>query len=99
MVKEIVEPIFASTLPGPLATLRFIKVDLGHVPMRVSEVDVHKVDNGGIKLDMNVTWEGRSDIDLDGKMVPKMVRRYRREDLMFGSCIAKLDCRASNIFI
>lgn len=72
MVKEIVEPIFASTLPGPLATLRFIKVDLGHVPMRVSEVDVHKVDNGGIKLDMNVTWEGRSDIDLDGKMVPKM---------------------------
>ncbi|EMR68199.1 hypothetical protein MGN70_001665 [Eutypa lata] len=73
MVKEIVEPIFASTLPGPLATLRFIKVDLGHVPMRVSEVDVHKVDNGGIKLDMNVTWEGRSDIDLDGKMVPKMM--------------------------
>jgi len=72
MVKEIVEPMFASMLPGPLATLRFVKLDLGHVPMRVSEVDVHKVDNGGIKLDMDVIWEGKSDIELDGKMVPKL---------------------------
>ncbi|KAH9986936.1 C2 domain-containing protein [Xylariaceae sp. FL0662B] len=72
MVKDIVEPIFASTLPGPLASLTFVKLDLGHVPMQVSEVDVHKVDNGGIKLDMNVTWEGKSDIDLKGTMVPKL---------------------------
>ena len=79
MVKDIVEPIFASTLPGPLSTLRFVKIDLGHVPIRVSEVDVHKVDNGGIKLDMNVTWEGQSDIDLDGKMIPKLVGPYHRD--------------------
>ncbi|OLN81420.1 Extended synaptotagmin-2 [Colletotrichum chlorophyti] len=72
MVKEIVEPMFASMLPGPLATLRFVKLDLGHVPMRISEVDVHKTENGGIKLDMNVTWEGKSDIELDGNMVPKI---------------------------
>ena len=56
MVKEIVEPMFASMLPGPLATLRFVKLDLGHVPLQVSEVDVHKVDNGGIKLDMYVKF-------------------------------------------
>lgn len=99
MVKDIVEPIFASTLPGPLATLRFIKLDLGPIPMRVSEVDVHKVDNGGIKLDMDVIWEGKSDIDLDGHMVPKLVRPCRREDLIFVLCIAKLDGRASNIFL
>ncbi|TLD12199.1 uncharacterized protein PgNI_05089 [Pyricularia grisea] len=73
MVKEIVEPMFASMLPGPLATLKFVKLDLGPVPMRVSEVDVHKVDNGGIKLDMDVTWEGKSDIELEGKMVPKVI--------------------------
>ncbi|KAK6514439.1 hypothetical protein TWF281_004640 [Arthrobotrys megalospora] len=71
MVKDIVEPMFASMLPGPLATLRFAKLDLGPVPMKLSEVDVHKTDHGGIKLDMDVTWEGQSDIDLDGKMVPK----------------------------
>ncbi|EHA47793.1 hypothetical protein MCOR27_001152 [Pyricularia oryzae] len=72
MVKEIVEPMFATMLPGPLATLKFVKLDLGPVPMRVSEVDVHKVDNGGIKLDMDVTWEGKSDIELEGKLVPKL---------------------------
>ncbi|ETS75746.1 hypothetical protein PFICI_12690 [Pestalotiopsis fici W106-1] len=72
MVKEIVEPMFASMLPGPLATLKFVKLDLGKVPIRVSAVDVHKTENEGIKLDMNVTWEGQSDIELDGKMVPKL---------------------------
>jgi Ca2+-dependent lipid-binding protein len=73
MIKEIVEPILASTLPGPLSSLRFVKLDLGPVPMRLSEVDVHKTTLGGIKLDMNVTWESKSDIELDGKMVPKIV--------------------------
>ncbi|KAK1458672.1 C2 domain-containing protein [Colletotrichum cuscutae] len=73
MVKEIVEPMFATMLPGPLASLKFVKLDLGTVPMQVAEVDVHKVDNGGIKLDMDVIWEGKSDIELDGKMVPKLI--------------------------
>ncbi|GKT47637.1 extended synaptotagmin-2 [Colletotrichum spaethianum] len=73
MVKDIVEPMFATMLPGPLSSLKFVKLDLGPVPMRVSEVDVHKADNGGIKLDMDVIWEGKSDIELDGKMVPKMI--------------------------
>ncbi|KAI0151122.1 C2 domain-containing protein [Pestalotiopsis sp. NC0098] len=72
MVKEIVEPMFATMLPGPLASLKFVKLDLGNVPIRVSKVDVHKTDNAGIKLDMDVTWDGQSDIDLDGKMVPKL---------------------------
>lgn len=74
MVKEIVEPILASTLPGPLANLRFTKLDLGHVPLHLSAVDVHKTSTGGIKLDMDVKWESNSDIELDGKMVPKIVR-------------------------
>ena len=97
MVKDIVEPIFASTLPGPLSTLRFSKVDLGHIPIRVSEVDVHKVDNGGIKLDMDVIWEGRSDIELEGKLIPKLVRPCWK-DLMLEPCIAKLDDRESGMF-
>lgn len=73
MVKEIVEPILASTLPGPLKNLRFTKLDLGHVPLRLGAVDVHKTTMGGIKLDMDVDWESKSDIELDGSMVPKIV--------------------------
>jgi hypothetical protein len=73
MVKEIVEPILASTLPGPLKNLRFVKLDLGPVPLRLSDVDVHKSTTGRIKLDMNVNWESKSDIELDGSMVPKVV--------------------------
>lgn len=74
MIKEIVEPMFASMLPGPLATLHFTKLDLGSEPLRLSKVDTHKTEMGGIKLDMDIDWEGKSDIDLDGKMVPKMVK-------------------------
>ncbi|KAF3040655.1 hypothetical protein E8E12_001209 [Didymella heteroderae] len=72
MVKEIVEPILASTLPGPLKNLRFTKLDLGAVPLRLGAVDVHKTTTGGIKLDMDVVWESKSDIELDGSMVPKI---------------------------
>lgn len=74
MVKEIVEPILASTLPGPLSSLRFVKLDLGPDPIRISEVDVHKTQNGGIKLDMDIVWDGKSDIDLEGSLVPKLVK-------------------------
>ncbi|KAI8305694.1 hypothetical protein K4K59_012019 [Colletotrichum sp. SAR11_240] len=73
MTKEIVEPMLASMLPGPLSTLRFVKIDLGNVPMRFSQVDVHKTDNEGIKLDMDLDWDGQCDIDLEGKMVPKLI--------------------------
>ncbi|KAF1980370.1 C2 domain-containing protein [Bimuria novae-zelandiae CBS 107.79] len=72
MAKNIVEPILASTLPGPLANLRFVKIDLGNVPMRFSEVDTHKTSSGGIQLEMDVIWESKSDIELDGSMVPKI---------------------------
>ncbi|KAF2112961.1 C2 domain-containing protein [Lophiotrema nucula] len=72
MTKEIVEPILASTLPGPLANLRFVKLDLGKIPLQVSAVDTHKTPSGAIKLDMDLIWEGQSDIELDGSMVPKI---------------------------
>lgn len=70
MLKDIVEPMLASTLPGPLANLRFTKIEFGPTPFKVSKVDTHKTQDGNIKLDMDVVWEGQSDIELDGKMVP-----------------------------
>ncbi|KAI1171378.1 hypothetical protein F4777DRAFT_55281 [Nemania sp. FL0916] len=72
MIKDIVEPIFKSTLPGPLSSLYFSKLDLGPVPMHLSRVDVHKTEKEGIKLDVDLDWNGKSDIELDGHIVPKM---------------------------
>jgi Ca2+-dependent lipid-binding protein len=72
IVKESVEPILKSTLPSPLSNLRFVKLDLGHVPIQFSNVDVHKTTQG-IKVDMDLDWEGVCDIELDGSMVPKVV--------------------------
>lgn len=97
MVKEIVEPMFASMLPGPLASLKFVKLDLGPVPIRVCAVDVHKADNDGIKLDMDVTWDGKSDIELDGKMVPKLVS-IDRKACRVGLVVTNLDTRESNMY-
>ncbi|EMD62409.1 hypothetical protein COCSADRAFT_94390 [Bipolaris sorokiniana ND90Pr] len=72
IIKDTVEPILATTLPGPLANLRFVKIDFGHIPIGFSNVDVHKTSAGGIKLDMDMNWEGVCDFELDGKMVPKI---------------------------
>jgi hypothetical protein len=73
IVKDSVEPILASTLPGPLANLRFVKLDFGQIPVRFANVDVHKTTAEGIKLDMDVDWEGVCDFELDGSSVPKIV--------------------------
>jgi hypothetical protein len=73
MTKETVEPILKSTLPTPLSNLKFVKLDLGHIPIQFSNVDVHKTSSQGIKLDMDLTWDGVCDIELDGSMVPKVV--------------------------
>jgi len=72
IAKETVEPMFAAMLPGPLASLRFAKLDLGPVPLRLSAVDVHKIEDRGIKLDMDLDWDGQCDIDLEGNMVPRV---------------------------
>lgn len=72
MVKEIVEPMFKTMLPGPLAGLHFTKLDLGPVPVKVSQVDVIRTDNGGVSIDMDIYWHSKSDFDLDAKMIPDL---------------------------
>jgi hypothetical protein len=76
MVKDIVEPMFKTMLPGPLATLHFTKIELGATPIVLSNVKVTKTAHDGIKLDLNVDWNGQCDIELDGNMMPKVVRIY-----------------------
>jgi hypothetical protein len=72
MIKEIAEPMFKTMLPGPLKTLHFTKIDLGTVPLKLNGVLVSKTQTEGIKLDMNVDWDGECDIKLDADMIPEL---------------------------
>lgn len=73
MVKDIVEPMFKTMLPGPLASMHFTKIELGSKPIVFSNVKVTKTLHDGIKLDLNVDWDGECDIELDADMFPKVV--------------------------
>ena len=73
MIKEIAEPMFKTMLPGPLKTLHFTKIDLGTVPLKLNGFLVSKTTTEGIKLDMNVDWDGECDIKLDADMIPELV--------------------------
>lgn len=78
MTKDIADPMFKTMLPGPLSSLHFTKVDLGNVPMTFSNVVVTKTETNGIKLDMNVDWKGKCDIELAGSHIPTLVRLASR---------------------
>ncbi|KAK0643192.1 hypothetical protein B0T16DRAFT_415476 [Cercophora newfieldiana] len=72
IVKANVEGLFESMLPSILKQLKFVKMNLGPVPIHVSNVDVHQTENNGIKLDLDLDWDGKSDIELDGPGIPKI---------------------------
>lgn len=74
MIKEIVDPMFKTMLPAPLSSLHFTKVELGNVPIRLTNVTSTKLENGAIELDMNVDWEGKCDIELEADYMPGLVR-------------------------
>jgi len=76
MVKEIVEPMFKTMLPGPLATLHFTKIDLGPVPPRLSNAKTTRSEVDGIKVDLNFDWKGKADIEMDASMMPALVSGY-----------------------
>jgi len=72
IIKDTVEPMFKTMLPGPLTDLHFTKIDFGSVPIVFSNVVVVKTPQDGIQLDLNVDWEGKCHFSLDGKMAPKV---------------------------
>ena len=65
--------MFKTMLPGPLATLHFTKIDLGPVPLRLSNAKTTRTEADGIKLDMNVEWKGKADIEMDADYIPALV--------------------------
>ena len=73
MIKEIVEPMFKTMLPGPLKALHFTKLDLGPVPITFSNVTVSRTEADGIKVEMNVSWLGQCSVGLDAPLIPDLV--------------------------
>ena len=65
--------MFKQTLPGPLSSMHFTKVDLGNEPIRFSHALSTKTEKEGIKLDLSVDWDGNCDMNLDGDMMPELV--------------------------
>ena len=93
IAKDVVDPILASTLPGPLSSIHFVKLDLGQVPFTFANIDVHKTTKEGIKLDVDIIWEGQCDIELDGNHVPKIVswqgRNMQKSILIYDSRVSR----------
>ncbi|BEI83142.1 hypothetical protein CcaverHIS002_0310100 [Cutaneotrichosporon cavernicola] len=94
MTKSIVEPMFASMLPSPLNSLHFVKIDLGKVPIKLGNVDTHKMASGAIKMDLDIDWDGECDIELDGKMIPKIgieaIKLHGRMSMLLGPVINQI---------
>ncbi|KAE9981731.1 hypothetical protein EG328_011429 [Venturia inaequalis] len=93
IIKDTVEPMFKTMLPGPLATLHFTKIDLGTVPLVLSNVKVTKTPQDGIKLDLDVDWKGQCDIQLDANMMPKAGVK----EVMLSGRLSILLCPLTNI--
>jgi hypothetical protein len=62
-IRAAVEPYFQD-FPGPLKQLRFTKIDLGNIPIRMDHIVVHDIHNGQIQMDLTISWDGDCDIQL-----------------------------------
>jgi len=75
-IKDSVEPSFKETLPGPLSTLKFKKLDLGDVPLVLDNIlvrDLQSIDDAGtafgkdqnyLQFEWDITWQSDCDIQL-----------------------------------
>ena len=94
-IKESVEPEF-KTLPGPLSSLHFTKVDLGNVPIRLDNVVVHDVDKdtNTLQMDMDVHWDGNCNIQLKanylGSFGVKSVKLFGRMSILMKPLVTNL---------
>lgn len=94
MAREIVEPMFAEMLPGPLSSLKFTKIDLGKKPIMFDNIDVHKHESKNeMKLDIDIVWDGECDIELEckfGSVGVKSIKLGGRVSVMMDPLVYKL---------
>jgi hypothetical protein len=92
-IRSTVEPMFV-TLPGPLKTLRFTKIDLGSVPIRMDNLVVHEVHNDSVTVAMDVVWDGNCDMQLKadyiGSFGVKAIKLKGRLSLLLKPCVNAL---------
>lgn len=69
MIKDIVEPLFKELLPGPLKSLHFTRINLGKTPIKFDNIDVHSRTENSIRLNVDISWNGDSDIDLKASII------------------------------
>ena len=69
IIRDTVEPMFADMMPSPFKSLHFTKVDLGKVPIRLDNILVHELRDGNVQMDMDVSWQSNSDIQLQAQYV------------------------------
>lgn len=64
-VQSTVEPYFRD-MPPPMNTCRFVKVDLGDVPITMNNIVVHPIQkqNDAVQWDFDMEWDGECDIQL-----------------------------------
>lgn len=74
--REAVEPSFKDTLPGPLSSLKFKKLELGDVPIVIDNIlvrQLRKIDDAGgvygkngnyLQFEWDITWQSDCDIQL-----------------------------------
>lgn len=85
-IRAAVEPRLTA-LPTPLNTLRFVRSDVGHVPIRLDDVVVHERDDehASLQFDVDVAWDGASDIQLMSRPITS-VRWVYRPSRSWGDC-------------
>jgi len=94
-VKTAVEPTLAESLPGPLASMHFTKCDFGQVPFRFDNILVHPLDDGMIKFDMDVVWDGACNIKLQAGRIHlgvKNIKLFGRLQFIMSPLIDLLPC-------
>ena len=76
LIRQSIEPTFKDSLPGPLSSLRFKKLELGDVPFVVDNIlvrELRKIDDEGqafgknqqyLQFEWDVTWRSECDIQL-----------------------------------
>ncbi len=75
-VRDAVEPSFKDTLPGPLASLKFTRLDLGNVPIVLDNIlvrELRKIDDESkvygknqhyLQFEWDLVWQSECDIRL-----------------------------------
>jgi Ca2+-dependent lipid-binding protein len=65
MIRDTLEPMLVDMTPA----ITVAKMDLGTIPLRMDNIVVHDIQDGAVKFDMDIIWDGECDIQLKAKYV------------------------------